>query len=137
VRQLAWLTVYPTTDLREQHLPALPLTRVMDDSLGVVGELDFTGLTVRAPVQIPPDTRFDLVGDTDWFALAARRRLPDARTKASGTGHRLSGLLPRRQRQHVERLRKAPAAGPTHPDGRPAGPGTPVRVGDVGPTRAL
>jgi len=78
VRRLAWLTVYPATGLREQHLPVLPLTRVMVDSLGRVGELDFTGLTVRVPVQLAPDTRFDLVGDADWFALAA----PDARTEA-------------------------------------------------------
>ncbi|WP_405842402.1 hypothetical protein [Streptomyces sp. NBC_01518] len=78
VRQLAWLTVYPATGLREQHLPVLPLTRVMVDSLGRVGELDFTGLTVRVPVRLAPDTRFDLVGDSDWFALAA----PDARTEA-------------------------------------------------------
>ncbi|MEV6501447.1 hypothetical protein [Streptomyces prunicolor] len=79
VRQLAWLTVYPATELREQHLPVLPLTRVMVDSLGRVGELDFTGLTVRVPVQLAPDTRFDLVGDADWFALAA----PDARMEVS------------------------------------------------------
>ncbi|WP_405949581.1 hypothetical protein OG588_27170 [Streptomyces prunicolor] len=79
VRQLAWLTVYPATNLREQHLPVLPLTRIMVDSLGRVGELDFMGLTVRVPVRLAPDTRFDLVGDADWFALAA----PDARTEAS------------------------------------------------------
>ncbi|MFI6550429.1 hypothetical protein ACIBO9_45040 [Streptomyces prunicolor] len=79
VRQLAWLTVYPATDLREQHLPVLPLTRVMVESLVRVGELDFTGLTVRVPLRLAPDTRFDLVGDADWFALAA----PDARTEAS------------------------------------------------------
>ncbi|MCX5236105.1 hypothetical protein OG824_12930 [Streptomyces prunicolor] len=60
VRQLAWLTVYPATDLREQHLPVLPLTRVMVDSLGRVGELAFTGLTVRVPMRLAPDTRFDL-----------------------------------------------------------------------------
>lgn len=60
VRQLAWLTVYPATDLREQHLPVLPLTRVMVESLGRVGELDFTGLTVRVPMRLAPDTRFDL-----------------------------------------------------------------------------
>ncbi|WP_406123927.1 hypothetical protein [Streptomyces sp. NBC_00989] len=78
VRQLAWLTVYPATGLRQQHLPVLPLTRVMVDSLGRVGELDFRGLTVRVPVQLAPDTRFDLVGDAAWFALAA----PDARTEA-------------------------------------------------------
>ncbi|MEV6506849.1 hypothetical protein AB0M61_12070 [Streptomyces sp. NPDC051642] len=78
VRQLAWMTVYPATELREQHLPLLPLTRVMVESLGRVGELDFTGLTVRVPVRLAPDTRFDLVGDADWFALAA----PDARAEA-------------------------------------------------------
>lgn len=60
VRQLAWLTVYPATDLREQHLPVLPLPRVMVESLGRVGELDFTGLTVRVPMRLAPDTRFDL-----------------------------------------------------------------------------
>ncbi|WP_327402472.1 hypothetical protein OG194_21650 [Streptomyces sp. NBC_01288] len=78
VRQLAWITVYPATDLREQHLPVLPLTRVMVESLGRMGELDFTGLTVRVPVRLAPDTRFDLVGDAAWFALAA----PDARAEA-------------------------------------------------------
>jgi hypothetical protein len=79
VRQLAWLTVYPATGLREQHLPVLPLTRLMVESLCRVGELDFTGLTVRVPVRLAPDIRFDLVGDADWFALAA----PDARAEAS------------------------------------------------------
>ncbi|MGH1554721.1 hypothetical protein ACRAWF_30730 [Streptomyces sp. L7] len=79
VRRLAWLTGYPATGLREQHLPVLPMTRVMTDSLARVGESDFTGLTVRVPVQLAPDTRFDLVGDADWFALSA----PDARTEVS------------------------------------------------------
>lgn len=79
VRQLAWPTVYPATGLPEQRLPVPPLTRIMVDSLGRVGELDFTGLTVRVPLRVAPDTRFDLVGDADWFALAA----PDARTEAS------------------------------------------------------
>ncbi|MFI6404914.1 hypothetical protein [Streptomyces sp. NPDC050548] len=77
VRRLAWLTGYPATGLREQHLPVLPMTRVMTDSLARVGESDFTGLTVRVPVQLAPDIRFDLVGDADWFALSA----PDARTE--------------------------------------------------------
>ncbi|WP_328680887.1 hypothetical protein [Streptomyces sp. NBC_00343] len=119
VRQLAWITVYPATGLREQHLPVLPLTRIMVESLGRVGELDFTGLTVRVPVRLAPDTRFDLVGDAAWFALAA----PDARAEAvvSAAGpvdtvaervrelvvQRGHGLLRAEHVEHVEHLARA------------------------------
>ena len=119
VRQLAWMTVYPAPDLREQHLPVLPLTRVMVESLGRVGELDFAGLTVRVPVRLAPDIRFDLVGDADWFALAA----PDARAEAvvsvRGAGdtvaERVRELVVQRghgqlRAEHVEHVEHPPGA---------------------------
>ena len=99
VRRPAWLTGYPATGLREQHLPVLPMARVMVDSLGRVGELDFTGPTVRVPVRLAPDTRFDLVGDTDWFALAA----PDARTEPSVSVPGPVGTVAERVREPVVR----------------------------------
>ncbi|MEU6664227.1 hypothetical protein [Streptomyces sp. NPDC046821] len=76
-RQLAWLTVYPATGLRHQQLPVLPMTRVLVDALRRVGTLEFTGLSVSAPLRLAADARFDLVGDAAWYALAA----PDARTR--------------------------------------------------------
>ncbi|MEU4151818.1 hypothetical protein [Streptomyces sp. NPDC026659] len=69
VRQLAWLTVYPATDLPAQHLPVLPMTQVLTDALHRIGEVRFTGLRSRVPVALAPDTGFDLRGDADWFAL--------------------------------------------------------------------
>ncbi|MGW0837402.1 hypothetical protein [Streptomyces prunicolor] len=93
VRQLAWLTVYPAIDLREQYLPVLPLTRVMVDSLYRVGELDFAGLTVRVPVRLAPDTRFDLVGTptgSPWPHRTRGRRRPSP-SWAGSTPWRRSG----------------------------------------------
>ncbi|MEV1023241.1 hypothetical protein [Streptomyces sp. NPDC050264] len=76
-RQLGRLTVYPATDLRRQHLSVRPMTRILTDSLNRVGESALTGLRVSASAQLAADARFDLVGDADWYALAA----PDARTR--------------------------------------------------------
>lgn len=68
------MTVYPATALNEQHASVVPMVRVLSDVLGRVGEWDFAGLTLSVPVGLAPDARFDLLGDADWYALAA----PDA-----------------------------------------------------------
>ncbi|MEV0845955.1 hypothetical protein AB0J21_08765 [Streptomyces sp. NPDC049954] len=81
VRELASLTVYPATGLRAQHLPVLPMTRVLADALNRVGEVDFRGLSTAVPMHLAPDTQFDLVGEAAWYALAA----PDSRTRATVT----------------------------------------------------
>lgn len=81
VRQLGRLTVYPATGLREQHLPVLPMTRVLIDALHRLRHMGFAGLSVSVPVQLAPDTGFDLVGEADWYALAA----PDGRTRVLAT----------------------------------------------------
>lgn len=81
VRQLAWLTVYPTAGLRAQHLPVRPMTQVLTDALHRMGVLHFTGLRVQAPVRLAPDAGFDLRADVDWFSLAS----PDAKANVTVT----------------------------------------------------
>ncbi|WP_416974359.1 hypothetical protein [Streptomyces sp. 4F14] len=44
-RRVAWLTVYPTVGMTRQHLPILPMTRVMIDSIHRMGHLTFTAPT--------------------------------------------------------------------------------------------
>jgi len=75
-RRLAWLTVYPTAGMARQHLPILPMTRVMTDSLHRMGDVTFTALSCRVPLGLAPDTALDLRMDADWYALSS----PDART---------------------------------------------------------
>ncbi|MFI5755449.1 hypothetical protein [Streptomyces sp. NPDC051569] len=80
-RQLAWLTVYPASDLQAQHLPVLPMARVLTDVLQRVGELRLTGLRVRVPMRLARDAGFRLRAAADWFSLAS----PDARTDVTVT----------------------------------------------------
>ncbi|MFM9442092.1 hypothetical protein [Streptomyces acidiscabies] len=80
-RRLAWLTVYPTVGMPQQHLPILPMTRVMTDSLHRMGHLTFTALSSQVPLRLAPDTTFDLRTDADWYALSA----PQARTDVTVT----------------------------------------------------
>ncbi|MFE3073583.1 hypothetical protein [Streptomyces sp. NPDC059247] len=81
VRQLAWLSVYPADDLAAQHLPVMPMTRVLTDVLQRVGELRLAGLRVQVPVRLARDAGFDLRAAADWFALAS----PDARADVTVT----------------------------------------------------
>ncbi|MEU8887066.1 hypothetical protein [Streptomyces sp. NPDC048442] len=70
VRRLAWLTGYPAVDLPSQHLPVLPMTRILVEALHRVGRLEFTGLRIQAPLRLAPDIGFDLRTAADWFSLA-------------------------------------------------------------------
>ncbi|QNP75959.1 hypothetical protein IAG44_26865 [Streptomyces roseirectus] len=75
-RRLAWLTVHPTAGMARQHLPVLPMTRVMTDSLYRMGNVTFTALSAHVPLRLAPDTALDLRTDADWYALTS----PAART---------------------------------------------------------
>ncbi|MGS2590075.1 hypothetical protein [Streptomyces hebeiensis] len=128
VRQLAWLTVYPTVGLRAQHLPVRPMTQVLTDALHRMGVLHFTGLRVQAPVRLAPDASFDLRADADWFSLAS----PDAKanvTVAISTGSNVTETLVRdlvAQRGHgllhIEQThRHSPDSGGVAPSASPLG----------------
>ncbi|WP_338683393.1 hypothetical protein QD712_21985 [Streptomyces acidiscabies] len=75
-RRLAWLTVYPTAGMARQHVPILPMTRVMSDSLHRVGDVTFNALSSHVPLGLAPNTALDLRMDADWYALSS----PEART---------------------------------------------------------
>lgn len=81
VRRLGWLTGYPAVDLPSQHLPVLPMTRVLVEALHRVGRLEFVGLRIRAPLRLAPDIGFDLRTSADWFSLAG----PDSPVRVSAT----------------------------------------------------
>ncbi|MFB9521365.1 hypothetical protein [Streptomyces cremeus] len=69
-RQIARLTVHPTTGLTGQQLPVLPMTRVLCDVLARVGHLDFTGLRTHAPLGLALADGFQWAREARWFALA-------------------------------------------------------------------
>ncbi|WP_018548430.1 hypothetical protein [Streptomyces sp. LaPpAH-108] len=113
VRQLGRLTVYPAVDLSGQRLPVLPMTQVLVDALGRVGEVRFTGLGSRVPVGLAPDSGFDLRGDADWFALsdpAARTDIAVSVSPQSAVGaEQLAVEVARLSQGHV---RLSPSSGP-------------------------
>jgi hypothetical protein len=70
VRQVAWLQAAAAERLRGQRLPVLPAVTVLGDAVRRVGVLSLTGLHTLAPLHLATDSRADLVGAADWFALA-------------------------------------------------------------------
>ncbi|MFB6980973.1 hypothetical protein [Streptomyces scopuliridis] len=70
IRQLAWLQVAVTEQLRGQRLPVQPAATVLRDVLTRLGSFRLTGLHTLAPLHLAPDGRADLVDAAAWFALA-------------------------------------------------------------------
>ncbi|KND35683.1 hypothetical protein [Streptomyces acidiscabies] len=110
-RRVAWLTVYPTVGMARQHLPVLPMTRVMVDALHRMGDVTFTALCSRVPLRLAVDTGFDLRSDADWYALSS----PAARTDVAVSVEAGADVDPVRAREGIARrghgrLRVTPGA---------------------------
>ncbi|MEU9416036.1 hypothetical protein [Streptomyces sp. NPDC048272] len=114
-RQVAWLTVYPATGLRGQHLPVLPIVQTLTDALHRVGRLRFTALRVHAPVALARDAGFDLRAAADWFALSSPEARTDimvtACTEPEANAEQLSAAVTR-SGHGLLRLRPSPGDGP-------------------------
>ncbi|MEU6118814.1 hypothetical protein ABZ840_30230 [Streptomyces sp. NPDC047117] len=72
VRELAWMRADIPEDVRHPRLPVLPMTRMLSDALGRVGEVAVMALCSYLPLQITgEDASGDLEDMREWFSLAS------------------------------------------------------------------
>ncbi|MYQ71657.1 hypothetical protein GTY78_11470 [Streptomyces sp. SID4934] len=113
VRRLAALEVYPAAP-RGQALPVLPMTQVVADCLGRVGEVRVSAYRYGLPVHLAAGLGADVVDGDAWFALSS----PGASVRAEITAQ--LPLSVRRKVTHALREQNALHPGPV----RPASPST-------------
>lgn len=66
IREVGWFQVDISPGTPPHHIPVLPATRVLNESLAKIGTVGATGLHALVPMHLAQDSRFDLMDLRDW-----------------------------------------------------------------------